>query len=259
MSVQLPLPYIRPFGSKCFAGGLLHVRGSGFKPGDLPGNRQLRRHQPAPRRRHGFLGFYSMCKTLERKEFSSHRNGILADNRPTMFDAKNGQMVSRKPITSPNCPHLRARLVRYSGHSSDLLRTIRPRRGARAAECGGLLTLHAQQCAKRIRVKCGRIGLSRLVRKWSRFAFGASVIDCHVQAAEAREGVVNKFLDISFLAHIRPHKLRFSTESSKLDDKLLSLFIVAARNDDLCPFSGESNRSCPSNPRQCSCNQNYLV
>src|SRR5260370_16927637 len=35
MSVQLPLPYIRPFGSKCFAGGLLHFRGSGFKARDL--------------------------------------------------------------------------------------------------------------------------------------------------------------------------------------------------------------------------------
>ena len=84
------------------------------------------------------------------------------------------------------------------------------------------LMFHAQQRAKHIRVKCCCIGLCRLVRKWSRFAFGASVIDCHVQAAEAREGVVNKFFDISFLAHIRPHKLRFSTESSKLDDKLLS-------------------------------------
>jgi hypothetical protein len=35
MLVQLPLPYIRPFGSKCFAGGSLHFRGSGFKAGDL--------------------------------------------------------------------------------------------------------------------------------------------------------------------------------------------------------------------------------
>src|SRR6266566_6190049 len=34
-SARLPLPYIRPFGSKCFAGGLLHFRGSGFKAGDL--------------------------------------------------------------------------------------------------------------------------------------------------------------------------------------------------------------------------------
>jgi hypothetical protein len=35
MSVELPLPYIRPFASKCFAGGSLHFRGSGFKAGDL--------------------------------------------------------------------------------------------------------------------------------------------------------------------------------------------------------------------------------
>jgi len=59
-------------------------------------------------------------------------------------------------------------------------------------------------------------------------AFGASVIDRHVQPAEAREGIVNKFLDIPFMPNIRPHKLRFSAEISKLDDKLLSLFIVTA-------------------------------
>src|SRR6184192_2252482 len=35
MLVRLPLPYIRPFGSKCFAVGLLHFGGSGFKAGDL--------------------------------------------------------------------------------------------------------------------------------------------------------------------------------------------------------------------------------
>jgi len=35
MPVRLPLPYIRPPGAKCFAGGLLHFSGSGFKAGDL--------------------------------------------------------------------------------------------------------------------------------------------------------------------------------------------------------------------------------
>jgi len=79
-------------------------------------------------------------------------------------------------------------------------------------------------------------------------AFGASVIDRHVQPAEAREGIINKFLDVLFLAHIRPHKLRFRAEISELDDKLLSLFIVTARNDNLCRFFGESSRSCAPNP-----------
>jgi hypothetical protein len=35
MPVRLLLPYIRQFGSKCFAGGLLHFRGSGLKARDL--------------------------------------------------------------------------------------------------------------------------------------------------------------------------------------------------------------------------------
>jgi len=36
-----------------------------------------------------------MFKTPERKEFPS-RPGTLADNRPTLFDARRSQMVSRK-------------------------------------------------------------------------------------------------------------------------------------------------------------------
>jgi hypothetical protein len=35
LSVVLPLFYIRPFGSKCFAGGLLQFRGSGSEAKDL--------------------------------------------------------------------------------------------------------------------------------------------------------------------------------------------------------------------------------
>jgi hypothetical protein len=38
---------------------------------------------------------HSMFKTPERKEFPSRRGGTLADNRPILFDAKRGQMVSQ--------------------------------------------------------------------------------------------------------------------------------------------------------------------
>src|SRR5260370_17642172 len=111
---------------------------------------------------------------------------------------------------------------------------------------------HAQQCAEDIRVKCGGIRLWRLVCKCYMFAFGASVIDGHIQSAEARQRVVDKFLDISFLAHIRSHKLRFTTETSKLDHKVLSLFIVTAGNDILCTFSVASNRTSRSYTPFCS-------
>src|SRR2546425_5505200 len=49
MSVELPLPYIRPFGSKCFAGGLLHFRVWASRQGTY-WNRYLRRRQPHPLR-----------------------------------------------------------------------------------------------------------------------------------------------------------------------------------------------------------------
>jgi hypothetical protein len=68
------------------------------------------------------------------------RGGTLADNRPTLFDAKKGQMVIRKlTFLAKTDPVGEPYLVVYSGHSTDLLRPNRPRRGGRAAECGGLL------------------------------------------------------------------------------------------------------------------------
>src|SRR5258707_12197805 len=87
---------------------------------------------------------------------------------------------------------------------------------------GPQFMFHAQQCAEDIRVKCGGIRLCRLVCKWSRFAFRASVIDGHIQSAEAREPVVDKFMTISFLGYIRSHKPPFSTDTTKLDSKLLT-------------------------------------
>ena len=76
MSARLPLPYIRPFGSKCFAGGLLHFRGSGFKAGDLlapvsptASAAPSSQVQPSP------SVIYSMFKSPERKEFQSRQGG----------------------------------------------------------------------------------------------------------------------------------------------------------------------------------------
>src|SRR5580704_1823933 len=65
--VVLPLSYIRPFGSKCFAGGLLHVRGSGLEAKDL--------QEPPTVGMPGILdggmadpACHSMFKTAERKD-----------------------------------------------------------------------------------------------------------------------------------------------------------------------------------------------
>ncbi len=84
-----------------------------------------------------------MFKTPERKEFPSRHGGTLADNRPTLFDAKKVKWSAGKtspPETDPFCDF---RSMIHSCHSVVLLRPNRPRRGGRAAECGGLLILPA--------------------------------------------------------------------------------------------------------------------
>src|SRR5258708_7217854 len=68
------------------------------------------------------------------------------------------------------------------------------------------LMFHAQQCAENIRVKCGCIGLCRLVCKWSRFTFGAGVIDGNVQASETLDRLVHKVAHVIFIADVSTNK-----------------------------------------------------
>src|SRR6267143_1364987 len=84
MSCLLPLPYIRPCGTKCFAGGLLHFRGPGFEAGYL--------REPQLRPERGYPARHSMFKTPEMEDSPSRPGGTLADNRPIPFDTKSGQM-----------------------------------------------------------------------------------------------------------------------------------------------------------------------
>src|SRR6266403_5126511 len=82
-----------------------------------------------------------MCKATEMEDFPSRRGGTLADNRRTPLDVKSGQMFwwNRKFLPKKNCLLTTPRLMLYSTNSAALSRPIRPRRGGRAAECGGLL------------------------------------------------------------------------------------------------------------------------
>ena len=94
MSVVLPLPYIRPFRSKCFAGGLLHTHGSCFSTGGL-----LELESPpasAASPIGASLAPYAILCLKHPKGKNPHpaSAGTLADNRPTLLDAKRDQMVS---------------------------------------------------------------------------------------------------------------------------------------------------------------------
>ena len=152
-----------------FRGRFAPLSRLGFKAGDLlepvspptDVSRTLYGRAASPR------CHYSMFKTPERKEFPSRQGGTFADNRPTPFDARKPQMVSRKrTISAKTGPSCDVHLMLYSGHSADLLRPNRPRRGGRAAECGGLLNppaLFALTVFYVFSVVCAALSCTRIV------------------------------------------------------------------------------------------------
>ena|SRR6266566_4784382 len=109
----------------------LQTRGLTGKPAGPPARgRPLGRSTASP-------DFHSMFKTTERKESRSTKVGVLADNRPTLFDAKKGQMVSQSDsIQSKPSPFVNSVWCYTQGARPICFRAIRPRRDGRAAECG---------------------------------------------------------------------------------------------------------------------------
>src|SRR6266850_4848742 len=87
-----------------------------------------------------------MCKATEMEDFPSRRGGTLGDNGPIALDVKSGQMFWwNREFWQKNCPLTTTRLMLYSSNSAAIFWPIRPRRGGRAAECGGLLNLGIPQ------------------------------------------------------------------------------------------------------------------
>src|SRR5882762_5950675 len=105
MSCLLPLPYIRPCGTKCFAGGLLHFRGPGFEAEDL--------QEPHLQHGHGWPCFTFYVQSSGKERFTVPPRRALADHRPIPLDAKRGQMfwlnrrfLAKVPCYAPSVLHL---------------------------------------------------------------------------------------------------------------------------------------------------------
>jgi Thiamine pyrophosphate enzyme, C-terminal TPP binding domain len=62
--------------------------------------------------------------------------------------------------------------------------------------------LHAQHCAEHIGVESCRIALGGLRRQRTGLAFGPGVVDRHIQASEARNGLIDQASHIIFVAHV---------------------------------------------------------
>ncbi len=58
-------------------------------------------------------------------------------------------------------------------------------------------------------------------------AFGAGVIDGHIQATKPLDCLIDKAPHIVFVAHIRLHKFSFRAKFAEFVNQLLALFLVS--------------------------------
>src|SRR5882757_2900144 len=89
--------------------------------------------------------------------------------------------------------------------------------------------LHAQQRAENVGIKDRRIAFGSLFRYRTRSAFGAGVINGHIQATKTCDGLVNQTSYFGFVTHIGAHEFGFSPEFAKLSDELLTFLFASAR------------------------------
>src|SRR5260370_36924718 len=97
MSVVLPLPYIRPFGSKCFAVGLLHVHCSGFRIGGLLELKSPSASTAFLMGASPTLGAILCSKHPKGKNPHPAMPGPTLTPRTTLLDARKDNIVNRKP------------------------------------------------------------------------------------------------------------------------------------------------------------------
>src|SRR6267378_433726 len=101
-----------------------------------------------------------MCKAPEMEDFPSRRGGTLADTDPLLWTLRTAKCSGGiESFWRKNCPLTAARLMLYSTNSAAVSRSIRPRRGGRAAECGGLLIFPDLFAQTDFREFCLRYGL----------------------------------------------------------------------------------------------------
>src|SRR5258708_4166906 len=104
--------------------------------------------------------------------------------------------------------------------------------------------LHAQQGAEDVGVEGGRVALGGLLRNRTGLAFGTGVIDRYIQAAKARDGLIDQGTHIVFVAHVGTPILRLDADLAEFSDQLLASFVASTGDDDARAVTRESNCSC---------------
>src|SRR6202047_4504493 len=80
------------------------------------------------------------------------------------------------------------------------------------------LMRHAEQSPEDVSVKGCRIALCGLLRYETAASFSRSVVDGHIQAAEARDGLIDQVTHIVFVAHVGTPILRLYADLPEFSD-----------------------------------------
>src|SRR5216683_3272752 len=116
--------------------------------------------------------------------------------------------------------------------------------------------LHAQECAENVGIEGGRVALGGLLRHGAGLAFGSGGVYSHIQATEARHGLIDQVSHVLLAAYIGIHVFRLRVESPKLSHQILAGFVASTRDDDARTLFREGQGGGSSDAREGASDQN---
>src|ERR1700730_10063880 len=116
--------------------------------------------------------------------------------------------------------------------------------------------LHAQECAENVGIEGGRVAVRGLLRHRAGLAWGSGGVYSHIQATEARHGLIDQVSYVVLVAHIGIHIFRLRVESAELSHQILAGFVATTRDNDARTLFREGQGGGSSNAREGASDQN---
>ena len=110
--------------------------------------------------------------------------------------------------------------------------------------------LHAQQGAENVGIEGGRVALGGLFRRRTRLAFGSGGVYSHIQATEARHGLIDQVSYLVLVTHVGIHVFRLRVEAAELSHQILAGFVASTRDNDARTLFREGQGGGSSNARE---------
>src|SRR5260370_14182339 len=116
--------------------------------------------------------------------------------------------------------------------------------------------LHTEECAENGGIEGGRVALRGLLRHRAGLAFGSGGVDGHIEATEARHGLIDQVSYVVLVAYIGIHVFRLRMECAELSHQILAGFVASTRDNDARTLLREGQGARSSTTRAASSDQN---